>query len=184
MKSHFSMLWAIAIISLSVLGCGTTTFMGERYHITPNLPKSKLATIQIDTDGQWLQRYVRFGMSVNKKQAFHEIIIDNNTVSIDDVFVLPGKQDISLLLLTRYYPEDRGEEHQTVAYYSIDVKAGGTYLLKGELDDDYEDEVNFELIDIDTDQVVSEYKTSKETTYKIEDSLNRQSAEIGGGFSF
>lgn len=180
--SQFSMLWVVAIIALSVFGCGTTTFMSERYHITPNLPKSKLATIQIDTHGQWMQQYDRFGMSVNGKKAFHEIIID--TVAIDDVFVLPGKQDISLLLLTRYYPEDKGEEHQTVAYYSIDVKAGGTYLLKGDLDADDVDEVCFELIDTDTDQVVSEYKTSRHTTYKIEDSLNYQSAEIGGAFSF
>ena len=187
--SRFSMLWVVAIILLSVLGCGTTTFMGERYsehsYITPTLPKSELATIQIDTHGQWLQRYVRFGMSINKKQAFHEIIIDDNNLSIDDVFVRPGKQEISLLLLTQYDPEyNRGEKHQTLAYYSIDVKAGGTYLLKGKLGDDCEDEVNFELIDTDTDQVVSEYNTTRETTYKIEDSLNQQSSEIGWSFSF
>ena len=188
-KSRFSMLWVVAIISLSVLGCGTTTFMGERYsehsYITPILPKSELATIQIDTQGQWFQRYVHFGMSINKKQVFHEIFMDDNNLSIDDVFVRPGKQDISLLLLTQYDSEyNRGEKHQTVAYYSIDVKAGGTYLLKGELGDDCEDEVNFKLIDTDTDQVVSKYNTSRKTTYKIEDSLNQQSSEIGWSFSF
>lgn len=174
--SHFLTLWIVATISLFVLGCSTTTFMSEGYYITPNLPKSKLATIQIDTHGQWLQQYDRFGMSVNGKRAFHQIIVD--TVSIDDVFVLPGKQDISLLLLTPYH---RGEANKTVDYYSIHVKAGGTYMLKGELDDD---EVWFELIDTDTDQVVSEYKTSRETTYKIEDSINKQSSAIGWGFNF
>lgn len=177
--SHVATLWGIAIIALSILGCGTTS-MWERYHITPTLPKSKLATIQIDTNGQWLQQYVRFGMSVNKKQAFHEMIIDNK-LSIDDVFVLPRKQDIALLLHTPY---NQGEKHQTVKYYSINVKAGGTYLLKGALDDDDEDEVSFELIDTGTDQVVSEYKTCRRTTHKVEDSFNRQSSSVGLSFPF
>lgn len=173
---RYSMLWIVAILSLPILGC-STYYNWEPFHITPTLPKSKLTTIQIDTQGQWLQQYARFGMSINGKRAFQKMIIDN-TLSIDDVFVRPGKQDISFLLLTRFY---RGEAHQIVDYYSIDVKAGSTYILKGELDDD---EVWFELIDTDTDQVVSEYKTSRETTYKTEDDINRRSSEVGWSFWF
>ena len=180
--STFSILWIIAIIASSILGCRTTS-MWERNYITPILPKSELATIQIDTQGQWFQGYGSFGMSINKKQAFQEMLIGKNTLSIDDVFVLPGKQNIALLLRTQYHIEGRGKkhQHQTVAYYSIDVKAGSTYILKGELDND---EVCFELIDTDTDQVVSEYITSRETTHKTEYSPNRQSSEVGLSFSF
>lgn len=182
-QSHLLILWVVALISLPVFGCGTA-LMGERNYETPDLPKSKLANIQIDTKGQWIEGYDVFSLSVNGKRAFHEKIIDYNNVSIDDVLVVQGKHEISLLLLTQYYPEGISEEHQTVVYYSINVKAGSTYLLKGYLDDDNEDKVNFELIDIDTDQVVSEEKTSRKTTYQIEDSEDSQSIQIEGEIEF
>ncbi len=65
--------------------------------------------------------------------------------------------------------------------FSIDVKAGGTYLLKGEFANDAGDEFCFELID--TDEVVSEPKTSGKSTFNFQDSGN-YSFQTEGEFHF
>jgi len=167
--NHIFTLLVIPLFSFLFFGC-SSYFMGERIYEPPDLPKNELASIQIDTKGLWIQRYDLIALSINGKSAFRKKIIEINNFSIDDVLVVPGKHNLSLSLLTRIYHEGISKEHQTVSNYTIDVKAGSTYLLKGEYADDSGEEVNFELVDSDTDQVVSKYITTRESTYKIEDS--------------
>ena len=59
LKSSISILFTGILLSLLFAGCGTikSEFTSEGEYETPQLPKSELATVKIDPDGGWLQRY-------------------------------------------------------------------------------------------------------------------------------
>ena len=177
-----SMLSFVVLLSLTFFGCGTH-FMGENHYETPKMPKSELAAIQIDTKAYWLQQNISFAIAINGKMAWQEKKMENRTVSIDDILVMPGTHDLSLLLLTEATPAGISRERQTLLHFSIDVKAGSTYLLKGDFANDTEDDLCFELIDTDTEEVVSELKTSDESAFDFQDS-NDYSFQIGRKFHF
>ena len=178
-----SMLPFVVLLSLTFFGCGTR-FMGENHYKTPKMSKSKLAAIQIDTKAHWLQQNMLFAIAINGKMALQEKRWQNTTVSIDDILLMPGTHDLSLLLLTEVTPAGISRERQTLLHFSIDVKAGSTYLLKGDLvSNDTEDDLCFELIETDTGEVVSELKASDESTFDFQDS-NNYSFQIGRKFHF
>ena len=56
-KPKLSVLILLAgmLLSLPFMGCGTFLMRESAYKV-PDLPKSELATIQIDTERQWIQR--------------------------------------------------------------------------------------------------------------------------------
>jgi hypothetical protein len=138
-------------LSLFFIGCGTVanqfTPMGE--YEAPQLPKSELATIQIDTKGGWLQRYKLIAFGIDGKLAVRKQIDVHEEIAIDEILVLPGKRDMSVTTIHRhFFHNDTGSTIQLVSKFSAEVKAGATYLLK---DDN-------KLVDANTGEIVSQWK--------------------------
>lgn len=178
-----SMFPFVVLLSLTFFGCGTR-FMGENHYVTPKMSKSELAAIQIDTKAHWFQQSMLFAIAINGKMALQKKRWQNTTISIDDILLMPGTHDLSLRLLTEVTPTGRSRERHTLLRFSIDVKAGRTYLLKGDLvSNDTEDDLCFEFIDTDTGEVVSELKTSDKSAFDFRDS-NNYSFQIGRKFRF
>ena len=156
LKLSISVLLVGIFFSLFFIGCGMVinTFTPERKYEAPQLPKSELATIKIDTEGGWIQRYHLIVFRIDGKLALRKKIEALEKVSIDDeILVAPGKHDMSVLVVYESYHEDTPSDRQIVSRFSADVEAGGTYLLKGEFSGEY----NFKgrLVDINGDKVVS-----------------------------
>lgn len=155
-KSSISILFTGILLSLLFAGCGTiiNKFTSEGEYVAPELPKSELATIKIDTDGGWLQRYHLIVFRIDGKLAVSQKIDALEKVSIDDeILVTPGKHDMSLLVVYESFDGDTPDNRQLQSWFSADVEAGRTYLLKGEL----RSESNFKgkLVDTNKDKVVS-----------------------------
>lgn len=151
-KSSISILFTGILLSLLFAGCGTikSKFTSEGEYEAPQLPKSELATIKIDTEGGWLQRYHLIVFRIDGKLAVSQKIDALEKVSIDDeILVLPGKRDMSVTTIHRhFFDNDTGTTSQIWSKFSADVKAGGTNLLK---DDN-------KLVDTNTGEVVSQWK--------------------------
>ncbi len=186
LQSNFFFLFLTAFLFLSLWGCSTTyqqssilTLQGP-YQI-PDLPKSELATIQIDRN--WIQYEGRFALAINKKIALRENFSEHHTNVINDVFVVPGTHDIALLLITYNYPAGESKETQTTKCLSIEVKADSTYLLTAEYENDTDDELCFQLIDKNTWEVVSQPQTDTNVSFNYKDSDNH-SIQFGGSYNF
>jgi len=139
------------LFSLFFISCGAVVnqFTPMGAYEAPQLPKSELATIKIDTEGGWLQRYKLIAFQIDGKLAMRKQIEVHEEIAIDDILVLPGKRDMSVTTIHRhFFDNDTGNTIQIVSKFSADVEAGGTYLLK---DDN-------KLVDADTDEVVSHWK--------------------------
>ena len=123
--------------------------MPEGAYEAPELPKSELATIKIDTEGGWIHRYNLIVLQIDNKLALREKIGDHRRDSIGEILVAPGKHEMSVSTVHNSF-DNTGTPNtvQTVSRFSADVKAGSTYLLK---DED-------ELVDADTGKVVSKSK--------------------------
>ena len=122
------------------------------------MPKSELSAIKIDSESGWLQRYNLIVFRINGKLALREKIGSYKGDSIDEILVAPGKRDMSVLTIHNSFDESNRSAVQTVSRFSADVKAGGTYLLRD----------GGELVDADTDQVVSKSKFFDQFTFDME----------------
>ena len=138
------------LVFLPFVGCGTVVnkFMPKGEYKAPQLSKSELATIQIDTERGWLQRYNLIVIRINGKLALRKNIKGNEKIAIDEILVAPGKHNISVMTIHTVFHGDKPETIQTLSRFSADMKVGSIYLLQ---DDN-------KLIDADTDRVVSESK--------------------------
>ena len=154
-KSSILILPLGILLSLPFVGCGVV--MPESDYVAPELPKSELATIKIDTEGGWLQRYHLIVFRIDGKLALRETIDASEEVSIDDeILVMPGKHEMSLLVVYESFHEDIPSDRQIVSRFSADVEAGSTYLLKGKLGSEFS--FRGELVDTNDNTVVSESK--------------------------
>lgn len=146
-KSSILILPLGILLSLPFVGCGVVMPEGE--YEAPQLPKSELATIKIDTEGGWLQRYKLIAFRIDGKLAMRKQINAHEKIAIDEILVLPGKRDMSVATIHRhFFDNDTGSTIQLISKFSADIEAGGTYLLK---DDN-------KLVDANTDEVVSQWK--------------------------
>ncbi len=146
-----SALLVVALLSLPFFGCGTVIdnfviFKGE--YVAPELPKSELATIQIDTESGWLQRYKLIVLRIDGKLALRKKIETNADISIDEILVTPGEHDMSLSTILDRFDGDTRNTVQTMSIFSAEVEAGSTYLLQ----------TDNKLVDAETGKVVSESK--------------------------
>ena len=151
LKLSIPLLLVGILLSPFFIGCGTfvNQFTPKGEYEAPQLPKSELATIHIDTDGGWLQRYKLIAFRIDGKLAVRKQIDIHEKIAIEGILVLPGKRDMSVTTIHRhFFDNDTGSTIQVVSKFSADVEAGGTYLLK---DDN-------KLIDANTDEVVSQWK--------------------------
>ena len=158
-RLRISVLLAGILVSLLFIGCGTVVnkFTPEGEYEAPQLPKSELATIKIDTDGGWIQRYNLIVFRIDGKLALREKINASEAVSIDEeILVVPGKHEMSMLVVYESFHGDTPSDRQILSRFFADVEAGSTYLLKGE----FGGEFNFtgKLVDTNGDKVVSESK--------------------------
>lgn len=154
-KSSILILPLGILLSLPFVGCGVVMPEGE--YEAPQLPKSELATIKIDTEGGWLQRYHLIVFRIDGKLAVSKNIEGREEVAIDDeILVAPGKHGMSLLAVYKSFHEDTPSDHQVVSRFSADVEAGRTYLLTGELSSEFN--LKSKLVDTNGDKVVSKPK--------------------------
>ena len=150
-----SILFLSIVLSLPFVGCGVVMPEGE--YEAPQLPKSELATIKIDTEGGWLQRYHLIVFRIDGKLAVSKNIEGREKVAIDDeILVAPGKHGMSLLAVYKSFHEDTPSDRQVVSRFSADVEAGRTYLLTGELSSEFN--LKSKLVDTNRDKVVSKPK--------------------------
>ncbi len=173
---YLPMLLVVSLLSLPILGCGTAVMQNDRY-LTPNLPESELATIQIDTDGQWIQRINQVALRINGKLALRKKFTENTKNTKNEVLVIPGKHTMALFVLTDTYPDGVRKDLQITTNLSAKVKPGITYYLKGEFDNSVDDDLTVELIDTSTDEVISKSKMTTKSTF------DRQALENTSGFS-
>lgn len=167
LQAQISMLITVTLLSLSFFGCGTM-FVREGKYTTPDLPQSELATIQVDTNGKWIQKTNLISLRINGKLALRQEIREDKTISIDEILVAPGKHHMLLIVLTDSFPEGIRQDRQTMSYYSIETKADNTYLLKGKFSDSNGDDLTFELVDTETDKVVSKMKVLGKSIVKLQ----------------
>ena len=146
LKLSIPVLLAGVLLFLPFVGCGV--FMPKGEYKAPQLPKSELATIKIDREGGWLQRYNLIVFRINGKLALREKIGSYKRDSIDEILVAPGKHDMSMATIHNAFDGDARSTVQTTSRFSADVKAGNTYLLR----------YGGELVDANTDKVVSKSK--------------------------
>ena len=146
-KLSILILLAGMLLSLSFVGCGKI-FGSESEYKVPQLPKSELATIKVDTEGGWFQRYNLIVLRIDGKLALREKVGAHGGGSIDEILLAPGKRDMSMSTIHNSFDAGARSTVQTTSRFSADVKAGSTYLLKDE----------GELIDADTSKVVSKSK--------------------------
>lgn len=153
------------LLSLLFIGCGTL-FVSERVYEVPQLPKSELAIIQIDTEGEWIQRPDLIVLRIDGRLALSEKIELGKDPAIDEVLVVPGKHNMSLAVIYEAFHEHKLRDRQILSTLSVNVKAGGIYLLRGEFSHDTDGELGFqcELVDTVKDRVVAESKISTAAT--------------------
>ena len=152
-KSSLSILFMGILLALPFVGC--SVFIPERAYEAPQLPKSELATIKIDTEGGRIQRYNLIVFRIDGKVAVRKKIDALEKVSIDDeILVAPGKHDMSVAVVYESFEgaTPGGRQHQT--WFSADIEAGSTYLLK--VEGSNEGGFSTKLVDTNGDNVVSE----------------------------
>lgn len=156
------------LLSLPFIGCGISMPKGE--YKAPDLPKSELATIQVDTEGQWIQRPNLIVFRIDGKLALQEKIEVYEEVSFNEILVTPGKYEMSVLVVYESFHANTPKDRQILSRFSADVKAGGTYLLTGEFSGGGSSELNFygKLIDTSKDKVVSTSKFFDQFTFDME----------------
>ena len=155
-KLNILILFTGILLSLPFVGCGV--FMPKGAYKAPKLPKSELATIKIDREGGWLQRYNLIALRINGKLALREKIGAYEGGAIDEILVAPGKHDMSMATLHNSFDGGARSTVQTTSRFSADVKAGGTYLLRD----------GGELVDANTDKVVSKSKLFGGSLFDVE----------------
>ena len=109
MKRARERLLFLLIITLipSLIGCGPIIMFNK--YAPPDRPKSELATLQIDTTDLWIQQVGMFEVEIDllevkidKKLAVRKKIKENKSISIDDIYVVPGTHTLSVRGITHY----------------------------------------------------------------------------------
>ena len=163
-KLSVTILFVGTLISLSFVGCGI--FVSEGEYEAPQLPKSELATIKIDTAGEWVQRSDFILLRIDGRLALSEKIELGKDLAIDEVLVVPGKHNMSLAVIYEAFHEHKLRDRQILSTLSANVKAGGIYFLRGEFSHDTDGELGFqcELVDTVKDKVVAASRISTAAT--------------------
>lgn len=170
-RSNLSMFLVIVLLSLPVFGC-SKYFMSEGNYVAPDLPKSELAALQVDTDGQWIQRINQIVLRINGKVALRKNFGENAKYINNEIYVGTGKNNLSVLVLTDTYPDGKRQDLQINLNLSADLKAGGKYLVIGKFENNVDDDLTIELIDTNTDKVISKSNLSTKSTVDMQNPGN------------
>ena len=119
----------VVLLTSSVSGC--TMFFPPHPYIPPDLPKTELATIEIDTTSRYHITFIE--VRIDKKLAVRQKIDRNKNMSIDDVLVTAGEHNITARFITATSPGPRrsidNRRSKLTFSYDVDLKVGGTYLV-------------------------------------------------------
>lgn len=119
------------LLVLLILGCGTI-FPTPKY-VTPNLPKSELAILHIDTTSEYLKHINLIEVHIDKRLAVRQEIEKNKHISIDAVFVTEGQHDITVIFFAETSPSrtyDPIRKQKVYFYFDVELKANGAYVVK------------------------------------------------------
>lgn len=159
LKLNIFILLTSVLLSLLSVGCGriVNTFVTKGEYKAPALPKTELATIQVNTDGGWLQRLDQLALRIDGGLALEKKIDADEEITIKEIVVSPGQHNMSVQIIYRSFDDVMPQPHQIVTNFSADVKAGGSYLLQGEFSPRLDGELSFEnwLTDASTGKDVS-----------------------------
>jgi hypothetical protein len=159
LKLSISILLTSIFLSLLLVGCGriVNTFVTKGEYKAPALPKVELATIQVNADEGWLRRLNQFALQIDGRLALEKKIDADEEITIKDILVSPGQHNMSVQIIYESFDDVIPQPHQIVVNFSADVKAGGSYLLQGELSPSLDGELSFEswLADANTGKDVS-----------------------------
>ena len=122
-------MWTLSVVLLtsSVFGC--TMFFPPHPYIPPDLPKTELATIEIDTTSEYHITLIE--VLIDNKLAVRQEIDIKKNMSIDDVLVTAGEHNITGFV-TATSPGRWGSDNRRCKLtfsFAVDLKAGGTYLV-------------------------------------------------------
>ena len=124
-------MWTLSVVLLtsSVFGC--TMFFPPHPYIPPDLPKTELATIEIDTTSEYLKHIRLIELRIDNKLAVRQEIDINQNISIPDVFVAAGEHNITTVFVAETSPNRHNyrPKRKQITTYDVDFKAGGTYLV-------------------------------------------------------
>ena len=171
------------LLIITLIGCGPIITFNK--YAPPDLPKSELATLQIDTTGMWIQQAGMhkvktdlLEVEIDKKLAVRKKNKDNKSISIDDIYVVPGTHNLSVRSIISYlnpHIDSNMTKYrvyiQTVVTLSAELKADRTYIVKTNplhsdksgfffityLDSDKRGVLSIEVVDKKTDEVVSRH---------------------------
>ncbi len=168
LKLNIPILLTGILLSLPFVGC--SVFMSESEYKAPRLPKSELATIKIDTEGQWIQRPNLIVFRIDGKLVLREKIESFEEGAFEEILVAPGKHEMSMLVVYESFHANTPRDRQILSKFSADVKAGTTYLLTGEFSGGGSSKLNFsgKLIDTSKDRVVSKSKFFGGSSFDME----------------
>ena len=101
LKLNISILLTSVLLSLLSVGCGriANTFVTKGEYKAPALPKAELATIQVNTDGGWLQRLNQLALRIDGGLALEEKIDADEEITIKEIVVSPGQHNISVRII-------------------------------------------------------------------------------------
>jgi hypothetical protein len=136
----------------------------------PALPKTELATIQVNMVGGWLRRLNQFALRINGRLALDEKIDVDEEITIKEILVSPGQHNMSVRIIYRSFDDVIPQPHQIVTGFSVDVEAGGSYLLRGEFSPNVDGELSFKswLVDTSTGKDVSKKNILEKMKFKVE----------------
>ncbi len=119
----------VVLLTSSVFGCAM--LLPPHPYIPPDLPKTELATIEIDTTSRYHITLIE--LLIDKKLAVRQEIDINKNMSIDDVLVTAGEHNITARFITATTPRPRrgidNRRSKLTFSYDVDLKAGSTYLV-------------------------------------------------------
>ena len=172
LKLNISILLTSVFLSLLSVGCGriVNTFVTKGEYKAPALPKTELATIQVDTEGGWLRRLNQFVLRIDGRLALEEKSDVDEKITAKEILVSPGQHNMSVRIMYESFNDVMPQPHQIVTGFSADVKAGGSYLLRGEFSPSADGELSFEswLADASTGKDVSKKNILESMLFKVE----------------
>lgn len=173
LKLSISILLISVLLPLLLVGCGriANTFVMKGEYKAPALPKTELATIQVNTAGGWLRRLNQFALRIDGRLALDEKIDVDEDITIKEILVSPGQHNMSVRIIYRSFDDVIPQPHQIVTGFSADVEAGGSYLLRGEFSPSVGGELSFKswLADTNTGKDVSKKNILERMKFKVEE---------------
>ncbi len=159
LKLSISILLTSIFLSTPSIGCGgiVNTFVTKGEYKVPALPKTELATIQVNTDGGWLRQLNQFAFWIDGRLALAEKIDVDEEITIKELLVSPGQRNMSVQIIYKSFGDAIPQPYQITTNFSANVKAGGSYLLQGEFSPSLDGDLSFKswLTDANTDKNVA-----------------------------